>query len=389
MIRMATVNAQVKDLIQKEVKRQVDAQGLAGMTGETAKATGDGLIEQQIKRVRYQYNAYTANIIQAGKSTMEFAKGVFFGKEKMDESATILTKLAVKMVTWIPIIKAVQDKMNAGALSFASNAKNMGLMAKAGAALSMVFTALWAGLGAILMVVGGLILVFGLLSVALQGAASPFVEWFNGLGILGKIATILGVIIGALKIFGGAWSLIILGVVGIIRVLTQEMGFVEALITTLVSIVATLGGAFLMFGAAAVSPFILIGSAVVGIGLLIWKFWDDIVQLPKKLLNAIKAKFTAMNNWLREWYSGSMLKAIVDRVKAVTRTIRGVLGGKSLSDAVHDSGVKTYGHTININVNGSADSSTAREIASQTSYALRQNDRRQGGSSTTGAFVGA
>ena len=386
---MATVNAQVKDLIQKEVKRQVDAQGLAGMTGETAKATGDGLIEQQIKRIRYQYNAYTANIVQAGKSTMEFAKGVFFGKEKMGENATMLTKLAVKMVTWIPIIKAVQDKMNAGSLSFASNAKNMGLMAKAGAALSMVFTALWAGLGAILMVVGGLILVFGLLSVALEGAASPFVEWFNGLGILGKIATILGVIVGALKIFGGAWSLIILGVVGIIRVLTQEMGFVEAFITTLVSTVAILGGAFLLFGAAAVSPFVLIGAAIVGLGVLLWKFKDDITSIPKNLYDAAVEAFNSLREYLYNWYKDSIFNKIVDRFLFVARTIKGVLGGGGLVNSAAAAHDKTYGTNIVVNLNGAASASTARDVANEVSYVLKQNDRRQGGSSTTGAFVGA
>lgn len=387
---MATVNAQIESLIDKKVQEALDKAGLDVITGPAGPGMGPkgrGIGEQVKSRLKHQWRQYTDNIIQAGKSTRDLFVGITQGTDKMDKHSTMLTKWMVKMVVTLPIIKRMQKSLKDQSDSYKDNSEKMGILAKGWARMRMLGSVIWGIGGAILMVGAGILILFGLLSAALEGAASPFVQWFLGLNILGKIATVLGVIVVALKVFGGAWSLIILGVCGLLRVLTQEMGFVEAFITTLISIVAILGGAFILFGAAAVSPFVLIGAAIVGIGILIWKFWDNIVSLPGDLEKAIRDKFSDINEYLGNWYAGSWLKKIVDMVKFVTGTIKGVLGGKSVRDAAVDSYGQTYGHTININVNGSADSSTVREMANQTSYVLKQNDRRQGGSSTTSAFA--
>lgn len=388
---MATVNAQVESLIDKKVKDALDKAGLdviAGPAGPGMGPGGRGIGEQVKSRLKHQWRQYTDNIIQAGKSTRDLFVGITQGTDKMDKHSTMLTKWMVKMVVTLPIIKRMQKSLKDQSEEFDKQKEKMGVLAKLWARMGMLGSIIWGVGGAILMVGAGILILFGLLSAAIQGAASPFVQWFLGLNILGKIATVLGVILVALRIFGAGWSLIILGVCGLLRVLTQEMGFVEAFITTLVSIVAILGGAFIVFGSVALSPFILIGAAIVGLGILVWKFKDDIVAIPGKLRDAAVSAFSALETAVRNWYSGSWVKKIVDRFLFVARTIKGVLGGKSVSDAAVDSYGQTYGHTININVNGSADSSTVREMANQTSYVLKQNDRRQGGTTTTSAYAG-
>jgi len=385
------VTPALHSLIAEEVQKAFGPGGdtRSGMTAETARVGQRGLIEQEIRKMTYQYKSYTDNIVQAGKSTIDFVTGVTGLGKGMDKNATILTKWMVKMVVSLPIIKLMQKVLKDKNDALKKNSATMGVFAKGIAKMSMAGTILWGVGGAILLVLAALGIAYVLLSAAIEGAASPFVQWFQGLNIMEKIVSVVGFLGVGLKVFGGGWSLILVGIAGLLRVVTQEMGFVEAALTTIVSVLMIVGGAFLLVGGTAIFPFIAIGAILVGLGILLWKFKDDITSIPEDLKDAMSGAWSALETGAKEWWATSWLKTWYDKFLFIARTIRGIFGGQSISDSADASFQRTYGAPIvTVNMYGPASASTGRDVGRELGHVLRMESKRQGGASTTGTSPG-
>ena len=354
--------------------------GVAAFDKAMQRTLKDGFLEKRLDNLAVKM----AKIYMPIRNTTEgFLKmsGALTGLREIKETDSYLLRIGGSIIKMIPGQKELTDAVQGwmGVLQ-----DDEGNMTKFDKFLNIMKMGGLSILTLIVSIVGGIIAVVSvvaLLSLAIQGASSPFYEFYENLSGMEKLLAVLSLVAGVFYLVSGGLTGVIVGVIGLFAVATGKFDAFYSILVTVFSVVA-IAIALLVMGVSA--PFAIAIAVILGLIALVIRFKSTILEglalikdtalsIADTIGRGFKWMYDTFIAWwwepLRDWqkkggFKGSVIRAAQER-KA--------LGSNTTNN-------------VTVNMNGSGSTSDGYRIGRDVGKGIQDEYKRHGGGPTRGAI---
>jgi len=339
-----------------------------------------GLAERQLAKYELQIKSIAQPMANWMDSTKAVVLGLAGTREATDENTRMLPRYGIQIAKLLIWKKKHMQFMKDEQVMYNKNKENFSLLMRAYQGLRLSILKIFSAAYSMTMAFAAAAVIFGVLSLALQGTDSALFQFYESLDPMNQMLAILsgmGVIIYA---FGGTLGLVAAAVAGFAAVLSGTLSPALSVVTALVSGILLAIAA--MIAGIASAP-VLIGIAIVTILTLIYRFRKEIYEFFDGLGEAIwNMTFGPIIRGLKR------LAAMVRTFKADPMgSLRGMARtGVGLARNAANQISSQDNSTTNIYITGSNSRGSDEQLATAISRELTSSKRRRGGGLTQGAL---
>ena len=339
-----------------------------------------GLAERQLAKYELQIKSIAQPMANWMDSTKAVVLGLAGTREATDENTRMLPRYGIQIAKLLIWKKKHMQYMKDEQVMYNQHKESFSPLMRAYQGLRLSVLKIGSAAYSMTMAFAAAAVIFGVLSLALQGTDSALFQFYESLDPMNQMLAILsgmGVIIYA---FGGTLGLVAAAVAGFAAVLSGTLSPALSIVTALVSGIL-LAIAALIAGIA--SAPVLIGIAIVTILTLIYRFRKEIYDFFDGLGETIwNMTFAPIARGLNE------LAAMVKRFRTNPMgTLRNMASaGVGLARNAANQISSQDNSTTNIYITGSNSRGSDEQLATAISRELTSSKRRRGGGLTQGAL---
>lgn len=339
-----------------------------------------GLAERELAKYKLQIRSIAQPMANWIDSTKAVVGGLAGTRDATDKTIRILPRYGIQIARLLIWKKKHMQYMKDEQVMYNLHKESFSPLMRAYQGLRLSVLKIGSAAYSMTMAFAAAAVIFGVLSLALQGTDSALFQFYESLDPMNQMLAILsgmGVIIYA---FGGTLGLVAAAVAGFALVLSGTLSPALSVVTALVSGML-LAVAAVAFGIA--SAPVLIGIAIVTILTLVYRFRKEIYNFFKGLGEAI---------W--DMTFGPIIRGLKWLVEAVKKfkanpmgSLRGMAStGIGLARNAANQISSQDNSTTNIYITGSNSRGSDEQLATAISRELTSSKRRRGGGLTQGAL---